>query len=168
MAQIKINALKTTHIALIVAIVVSSGCATTDHKLTQRDKVLSIGSVQSTSNSKEQPISLIAGSNIDGHLMCFYEDQTKSTVRVYPSEYGSNTYIKQGSVVDLSGPATAKFTRTDNGSEKVACFLTQQSVSDQLPDTFKQNKFISYNITKIKGIFREVAEDNYHYAEARL
>ena len=130
--------------------------------------MLTIGSVQGTVYNKEKPVSLIAGSKAAGHLICFYHNQTRSSVRLYPNQLSNDAYINENTAIDLSGEIPFNLTKTPNGSGKVSCFLTQQNVNDQLPDTLNQAEFTSYDISKIKELFGKITQNNYHYAEATL
>ena len=156
------------HLTLMLAMIINSGCATTHRQQTEPNKVLFIGSVQSTANNKEKPVSLIIGSKAAGHLTCFYRNQKKNSILVYPNTLNEETYIGETTTVDLSEQTSFKLTKTPNGLEKLACFLTKQNINSQLPDAFKQSTFIPYDIPQIKMIYDKIIQQSYHYTEAIL
>lgn len=167
---IKKSKLKPTRLGLLFAIAVSSGCTSTNHKPVINSTILTIGSVKSTTYTDDRPVSLIAGSKAAGYLMCFYQNQRQSSIRLYPNRFSKGAYISESTIINLSGEMPFKLTNTTNKSEKVACFLTLKEVHTQLPDTLKQPGYspTSYDINKITTIFKTITKDNYHYAEVIL
>jgi len=168
MAYKKNNLSKLIHLFLVSAMIISSGCVTTHHQPTTLSKVLFIGSVQSTVQNKEKPISLIVGSKAAGHLTCFYRNQEKNSMLVYPNKLSEDAYIGETTTIDLSEQTSFKLTKTPKGLEKLACFLTQKNINFQLPDAFKEANLVPYDIPQIKKIYDNITQQSYHYAEAIL
>lgn len=179
MIDIKSNLLKLAYWVLIVALLASGGCVTSnDHQMNSlqplaSDRTLSIGSVQSGVYDKDKPVSLIVGTKAAGYLLCFYQDQTNSSVRLYPQQLNESqeayvTKVTKNAILELSGRMSSKLTKSPNDLEKVACFLTPHNVSQQLLIAFKQVDILPYDISKIKTIFGELTKDDYHYKEVVL
>ncbi len=168
MKPLKTHLSQAAYLVLILAIAIGSGCTSINHQHIESSKILSIGNVQSVAYNKEKPVSLIASSKMEGYLTCFYQNKMKSSIRIYPNQYSEKAYIAENTIVNLSEKAPFKPTKTPDGLEKVACFLTQKNVTKKLPHPLIQANFSSYNISQIKTFFKKVTQDNYHYVEATL
>ncbi len=85
-----------------------------------------------------EAINLLVAPNRDAYVYCYWQDETKKIMRVYPNRFAKESKIAAAQPLELPGRMRIQFFANDkHAAERVACFATEQDVTAGLPATVR-------------------------------
>ncbi|CAK0767799.1 hypothetical protein CCP3SC1_500026 [Gammaproteobacteria bacterium] len=77
--------------------------------------------------------------NRSAYVYCYYQDNTKQVVRIFPNRDRSNSYVPAGQTLQVPGESSAFSITMDKAgvTERFACFATPTEIGTIIPDAFK-------------------------------
>jgi hypothetical protein len=85
-----------------------------------------------------EAINLLVAPNRDAYVYCYWQDETKKIMRVYPNRFAKESKISAAQPLELPGRMKIQFFANDkHAPERVACFATEQDVTAGLPATVR-------------------------------
>jgi hypothetical protein len=111
-----------------------------------------------------ESMTLIAQTNRDAFLYCFYRDSANQVVTLFPSAYSKGAALRGNETLNLPGarlPVTLEFTAPP-GREQVQCFATDKDIGAELPAEIVAGTFevLPMEIgNRLDQIFGEISGD---------
>jgi len=98
-------------------------------------------------------LTLIVKSTRNAHMYCFFHDDSKQIMRVFPNRFRKTSEIFAGEEIELPGNMPFEVTASKNGEpETLGCFTTEKEVLDELPTHIRVLDFVSLDVKSMQDI----------------
>lgn len=117
--------------------------------------------ISSKSNKKVfdpgERLTLMVKSNRAAHMYCFFFDDSKQIMRVFPNRFRKTSFVSAGEVIELPGNMPFEVTASKNGEpETLGCFTTEKEILDDLPNRIRVLDFVSLDVKSMQDIRESV------------
>jgi len=102
-------------------------------------------------------LTLVVKSNRSAHMYCFFHDDSKQIMRVFPNRFRKTSFVNAGEEIELPGNMPFEVTAAKNGEpETLGCFTTEKEILDELPTRIRVLDFVSLDVKSMQDIRESV------------
>lgn len=104
-------------------------------------------------------LTLVVKSKRSAHMYCFFHDDSKQIMRVFPNRFRKTSFVNADEEIELPGNMPFEVTASKNGQpETLGCFTTEREILDELPNNIRVLDFVSLDVNSMDDIRNSVGK----------